>query len=151
MAKFDDYKFGIALAAMSFGDPIIEDIAIVDGTVLARENRNVVTSILMESHKFFTFRNTGPNFGVGPFVAASLVDGDTVNPLSMFATGIMIGWRREDSSASWNVGFGWIVNTDVLEFREGVSDGATTTLMNAADLTRTVDQDGVVVLFSASW
>ena len=155
-ARFEGFKFGIALAAVSFDEPIVEDVAIVDGIVFAREKRKIVTSVMLEMHKFFTFPNTGPDFGVGPFVATSLAEGDTVSTSSIvetIAAGIMIGWKRgpRESSASWNAGLGLLVDSGVSEWREGVSDGATTTSLNPADLTRTADRTGAVLLFSASW
>ena len=147
--EFAGFKFGIGIAAILFDEPRIENVDIDNGTVFVREKRDVDTSILFETHKFFTFE--GSSMGVGPFVAASLAQEDGANPLSIFAAGVMMGWKRPNSSSSWNVGLGLIVDTDALEFREGISDGASTTIANPDDLTRTVNQNGLILLFSASW
>lgn len=148
---FSDFKFGVAVAAAQFHVPKIENVEIVDASVVVRAQREIVTSVLFESHKFFTFPRTGPDFGLGPFVAASLANSEKVSPLSMFAFGAMVGWRRQESSGSWNVGFGWVVDTDAVELRDGVSDGAPTMITNASDLVRTVNQEGLLLLFSATW
>ena len=148
--EFAGYRFGLGLAAMVFDSPQISNVEIVDGTVYVRETRDVSTSVLFEAHKFITSKKY-PGIGTGPFIAASLADDADVHPLSVFGVGWMIGWKHRDSTRSWNVGVGWFVDVNGLEFRDELSDGASTDVTNAKDLTRTTDQSGLMVMFSSNW
>ena len=147
--KFAGFNFGIGIAAIKFDGPSIGNVDISDGSVFVRDKHDIDTTILFETHRFFPLEKN--DAGIGPFVAASLAQKDGADPLSLFATGVMMGWKRKNSSSSWNIGLGFIVDTNALELREGITDGTSTTITNPNDLIRTVNQNGFVLLFSATW
>lgn len=149
--RFVGFRFGIGLSAMNFGQQSIDSVDLVDGQVFVRERRDIETAIMFESHKFFTISRFGENFGIGPFVAASLSDEEGANPLSKFGAGLMMGWRKPQSQYSWNVGLAWVVDTDSVELRPGVQDGQPTEVTDTNNLTRTTDREGVMLIFSAAW
>ncbi len=149
--EFAGYRFGIGLAAIQFDSPQIQDVEIVDGTVLVRKKQKVSPSVVFEAHNFFTGRGGGlADFGHGPFIAAAFADDDSKS-LSKFGFGWMVGWKQPRSERSWNMGLGLLVDMDAMVLREGIEDGAPTTIKVAKDLTVRTDQTGLMLLFSSNW
>lgn len=149
--RFENFGFGIALAAIDFDQSVVDDVAIVDGHVRVGESRDIATTVLFESHYFWTIPGLSERIGYGPFVAASLASEAGVNPLSTFAVGGMIGFKRRNTAGSFNIGIGYAVDTDASVLRSGISDGMATDEMDSANLVRKTDVGGLLLMFSATW
>ncbi len=147
---FAGFKVSPGIAAITFSDPKIEDVQIVDGKVVVGDRRNTITTVVLESHRFFT-PESRPNLGYGPFLVVPMGVGESSKRIPMFGLGFMVGFKQADSSSSWNVGLGVVVDTDALELREGLKDGIRTAETRVDSLTRKVDSKGWMVLVSASW
>ncbi len=52
--RFVGFRFGIGLSALNFNQQSIDSVDLVGGEVFVRERRDIETSIMFESHKFFT-------------------------------------------------------------------------------------------------
>ncbi len=128
---------------------------LVDQVVVVREERSNQARVILESHAFFmdwgAEDDDSRQWGLGPFVAASLADDQGQGLLDAFGAGIMLGTRRPGSTASFNIGVGWFVDTEVTRLRDGLANGIETTIMDTNDLTREVDEEGLMILFSGSW
>ena len=148
---FGGLKFGLGLAA-TFIDNKISNARVIDGRIVVTERSSTQARAILESHKFIWGRKDEDfGWGYGPFVAAALADDQGQGFLNAFGLGLMAGFRSEAGPASWNIGVGWFVDTDVKRLRKGLSDGMETTVTDSADLLRTVDQDGVMIIVSGTW
>ncbi|MEH3041116.1 MAG: hypothetical protein PGN21_13720 [Sphingomonas paucimobilis] len=140
--KFGGIDFGIGVAfTYDLGNnERIREATIVDNIVRVTRTENVRARLILESHYFFTPRHTlfgnyggahcdtlkdypdqyddcvarWKNFGIGPFMA---IQPGTDNIIDAIGAGVMIGFRRrEEKSASFNIGIGVLydVNTQIL-------------------------------------
>lgn len=167
--EFNGLRFGLGIGMSFLGDQI-DEVRVVDGIVFVDKQRRNQGRAILESHKFIwtsgvpepeendplygldrSKKLIGREWGLGPFVTASLTDGQGAGLLSAYGAGLMLGFRDAKSSTSWNLGIGWFVDTDVKKLRSGVVDGMQTTIENGADLTQKVDQEGLMILVSGSW
>tara|TARA_B100001059_G_C17446190_1_gene385111 strand:+ start:198 stop:518 length:321 start_codon:yes stop_codon:yes gene_type:complete len=106
---------------------------------------------MLESHYFFNNDNY-EFFGHGPFVAIGIIGEDSIEPLSTFGAGYMLGWKYDqESNVSWNVGLGYYVNTEATLMRDEYSDGMTTTVQDPEKLTYKKDVGALMLLFSATF
>lgn len=171
--EFGGLRFGFGLG-MSFLGNQIDEVRILDGNVVVKKQRSNQGRAILESHKFIwtssypgdeepiadlqantlskaVTRVVGREWGFGPFVTASLADDQGAGLLSAYGIGLMAGFRSKDSSSSWNLGVAWFVDTEVKALRPGIVDGMATSLMNSDDLTKTVDEEGIIIIVSGSW
>ena len=89
--------------------------------------------------------------GVGPFISVSVADTDGGDPFGAYGVGLMMGFKDKKGSGSWNIGFGYFVDTKAKKFRPGIEAGDTTTEQNTDDLLVEHDQGGVMLIVSTSW
>ena len=146
------FGVGIALTRLSSTDTI-DDISIVNGLVSVNQSSKNHGTLMLETHQFiFTGTNRfGNPYGHGPFLAISIADEEGSDPLSSYAVGYMIGFKKEDSSDSWNIGFGGFINTKATVLRSGISDGQATTITDSENLTQDKDKYGWMLMFSSTW
>jgi hypothetical protein len=143
--KFGGIDFGIGIAfSYDLGHhQRVKDAAIVDDLVRVTRTENVRARLILESHYFFTPRIAGlgnytgahcaemkdypdqyddcvarrKNMGIGPFMA---IQPGTDNIIDAIGAGVMIGFRRrEEKSASFNIGIGVLYDVDTQILGDG--------------------------------
>ncbi|MCI5125976.1 MAG: hypothetical protein D3925_16280 [Candidatus Electrothrix sp. AR5] len=126
------FKFGVALGlTMDLGDnDRVESAEVVNGVVRVTKDNNYSPRIMLETHYFFTpgpQDTFGPEeflghkegeWGFGPFVALQTGSEDIIEYIG---AGIMLGFRRsEESTNSFNVGLGVVVDPSVKILGDGI-------------------------------
>jgi len=103
----------------------IDEAKLVNNVVRVTEERNDIPRIMLESHYFFlpdtTFlRAVEPkNWGHGPFVAIQPGSEEIIEAIGF---GWMIGFKRENSESSWNIGAGLVVDPNVKILGDGIEE-----------------------------
>jgi hypothetical protein len=124
--KFGGIEFGVGIsltADIGSQDRVVKG-SVVNGIVRADQTDNSKARIMLESHYFFTperrFLGLGSKmWGVGPFVALRPGSDDIIDAI---AFGGMIGFRRaEDSTSSFNIGIGLVIDPNVQILGEGIT------------------------------
>lgn len=124
--KFGGIEFGVGIsltADIGSQDRVVKG-SVVNGIVRADQTDNSKARIMLESHYFFTPEKRvfglEPNmWGVGPFVALRPGSDDIIDAI---AFGGMIGFRRaEDSTSSFNIGIGLVIDPNVQILGEGIT------------------------------
>lgn len=130
--EFLGIEFGLGLGMaidISEGDRV-EEASVVAGVVRVNKTGNAQPRILLETHYFWqlafeertrqigsqAIRIREADIGIGPFVA---VQGSDEQVLESFALGVMIGFKRSESS-SLNLGFGLVLDPDVKTLGDGI-------------------------------
>lgn len=123
--EFAGIQMGIGLAmTYKHGRDRVQEASIQDGLVRIDKEENRLPKVMLETHYFFT-PEKNPNFGWGPFVAIE-PNGSGGTAIGSYAIGGMIGFRRKDQPSmekgSWNLGVGYIVNTNVKTLGDGINE-----------------------------
>ena len=125
--QFYGVSFGIAPSVLFGGPEEVRAASIVDqgGTpvVQVTESRDDTTAVLLETHYFFQPKKILDTYewGFGPFLGIQVTEDDILQGIGF---GGMIGFRyAEDSSRSFNIGFGVFLDEDVQTLASGFSDG----------------------------
>lgn len=151
--NFSGLRFGLGVGISFLGEQI-DKVEIIDSRIAITESRSNQARVILESHKFLWDGNMNKEkgqWGIGPFIAASLADNQGQGLLDAFGLGVMVGFRNGTSNTSWNIGAGWFVDTQIKELRPGLEDGMETTITDSALLTREIDKEGLMILISGSW
>lgn len=154
---FEKFRLGIGIAFTKLHDESIDDVDIRDNRIVISKEREHRGSFMLETHKFFTFNRLSLMFpdshkvGVGPFISVSVADTEGSDPFSAYGVGLMMGFKDRKGSGSWNIGFGYFVDTKAKKLSPGIKAGDTTTVQNTDDLLVERDQGGVMVIVSTSW
>jgi|GEM_PF-2120541 len=157
LEDFEKFKLGIGIAFTKLHNQSIDDVDVRDGRIVVTKEREHRGSFMLETHKFFTYQRLSRMFpnthsvGVGPFISVSVADTDGGDPFSAYGVGLMMGFKDRTGSGSWNIGFGYFVDTKAKELRSGIEAGDTTTVQNTDDLLVERDQGGVMLIVSTSW
>ncbi|WP_417543039.1 hypothetical protein [Marinobacter sp.] len=154
--EFKNFKLGIGIAFTKLHGTSIEDLDIRDGQIVVEKERSHRGNFMLETHKFFTpqwlNRQVGADtVGIGPFITVSIADTDGGDPFSSYGVGLMAGFKDRQGGGSWNIGFGYFVETKAQKLRSGVSEGDTTTVTDTDDLLVERDQGGIMLIVSTSW
>jgi hypothetical protein len=152
--EFAGLKFGVGIS-MTFdtGENKRVEAASVDANGIVRVDQVLDTParIMLESHYFFQLKNND-KAGLGPFMALQPGSDEIINALGL---GLMLGFRRDTTSQSFNLGLGYAVDprSKILgeEFIEGelapkAPDGTAIPVRY-----KTTQQGGLLLLFSFSW
>lgn len=150
----EGFGFGAGLAASwDFHTHDRVDDAIVDANGIVRINvqSNVQARFLLELHHFpWTFGNGSR--GVGPFIS---VQPSGANIVETVAIGMLYGFKRSDSGASFNIGIGYEVDPSVQVLGdEFVANAPAPTGPDGEALPiryMTLAQGGLTFLTSFSW
>ena len=87
----------------------------------------------------------------GPYVAIGITGEDkSIDPLSVFGMGWMVGFKRQDGS-SFNIGLGYFVDSAVKQLKSPLENGGITTITDTSKLTVERDEEGYMLMFSASF
>lgn len=157
LEDFEKFKLGIGIAFTKLHNQSIDDVDVRDGRIVVTKEREHRGSFMLETHKFFTYQRLSRMFpnthsvGVGPFISVSVADTDGGDPFSAYGVGLMMGFKDRTGSGSWNIGFGYFVDTKAKKLRSGIEAGDTTTVQNTDDLLVERDQGGVMLIVSTSW
>ena len=150
---FAGLKFGIGLSAsLDTGNHDRVDDAEVDpnGIVRVLKTSNALARIMLESHYLFVTKN--PKIGVGPFVAVQPGSNEVINALGI---GLMLGFRRDTSDQSFNIGIGYSIDPATKILGDGfVENAAAPKGPDSRALPiryKTVNQGGVLLLTSFTW
>ena len=149
---FAGINWGPALAFTFLSEEVVNEVSIVDSTVRVDHAIEQRAILMLESHYFFTFADD--QYGVGPFIAIGIVGEDGIDPLSTYSTGIMFGAKtggKDDLTQSWNIGFGYFIDSSANVLREQYSDGQTVTISDPTALLKKDDIDGFALMFSATF
>ncbi len=146
----------------------ISDAELVNGIVRVKDENNGRARIMLESHYFFTptlkflnLENRAPTeengeiidpgkkqFGIGPFFA---LQPGSDNIIEAIALGLMIGFRRGDTSESFNLGIGVVVDPNTKILGDGIVANQPLPAGETAIRFKEVMQTGVLVLASFSF
>ena len=156
--EFAGFNFGIGIAPTFMSNEIIEDVVIDEsGVIRVKKAAKSNVKLMLETHKFIRTFTCGhwycgkeSEMGWGPFMSISLTDEEGADPLSTFAAGIMWGWKNADNLTSWNFGIGPFI-TEGQTLRDGFFDGMQTTETDVANILKTRDETGWMLMFSATW
>ena len=137
--SFAGLNWGVGLAFTSIAGKSIEKADVVDGKVRILEEHGKFASLMLESHYFFRPNKSfmGTDIGFGPFAAVQLAD-EGGTDIDTYGIGIMMGFKNQDvtDGGSWNLGFGYFVDTNVQEFGSGVQEGQPRLLFVSKRLTK---------------
>jgi hypothetical protein len=163
-AEFAGLSFGIGLSFTSHvgqSEPIDEAIVDEQGIVRATKRHSGIARVMLEAHYFWTptAKTTGPaadppppRIGLGPFVAIQPGSDEIIKAI---AGGIMLGFRRTDTSKSFNVGVGVVSDMNARVLGNGLtldmpapvdSSGKPVAIRYEEDT-----QYGIVLLTSFAW
>lgn len=128
--EFAGINFGVGISLTSdLGENDRISSAILDENDIIRveTEQNAVARIMLESHYFFKPKTDdfsffgivdGIDWGHGPFVALQPGTDEIIEAIGI---GWMIGFRRDkDSSSSWNIGIGYVVDPSVNTLGDGM-------------------------------
>lgn len=114
-----DWSLGVGVSFDIEGDDRVESASVVNGILRVEEENSAVPRLVAEVHYFFSDRDRKALWGFGPFVGIQTSDEEV---LESFALGAMVGWRRSiDSSSSFNLGIGLVLDTDVQVLGDGLT------------------------------
>lgn len=132
--EFAGINFGVGISLthdIGNNDRISSAILDENGIVRVSKDQNDIARIMLESHYFFEPRDSdmnflgiveGINWGHGPFVSLQPGTNEIIEAIGI---GWMIGFRRsKDSSSSWNIGIGYVVDPNVQVFADGIAENA---------------------------
>lgn len=113
---------GLSLTLDTGSNDRVDDAEVVGGLVRVKDEENARARIMLESHYFFlpqrSFLGVSANdWGIGPFVAIQPGENDIVQAAG---AGLMIGFRRPDSSSSWNIGVGLVYDPNTKTLGDGI-------------------------------
>lgn len=148
--QFAGLNWGAGIAFLTYEDKYIEDVSIDNGIIRINNEASNNAVAMLESHYFFT-PGKEKEFGHGPFVSIGIVGEDGVDPLSLYALGWMIGFKRINSGSSWNFGIGYFINTETETLRRGLADGIETEETDPQKLLKKSDEGGLMLMFSANF
>jgi len=121
------FGVGISLTIDTGSSDRVESASVVNGIVRVTDENNAVARIMLESHYFFKAKSkilglfdVGP-YGHGPFIALQPGTDEIIEAAGL---GWMWGFKRASASAessdSWNLGIGFIVDPNVQVLGDGV-------------------------------
>lgn len=133
----------------------VTEAEVVDGIVRVSNEDNARARIMLESHFFFQpsrpFLHTSVqefDWGVGPFVAIQPGEKDLVDAIAL---GVMVGFRRPNTSNSWNIGLGYVVDPNTKTLGDGLAANKPLPPGETQIRYKEQDQGGVVILTSFSF
>jgi len=127
---------------------------IIDSLVRITEEDNVKIRMLAELHYFFSLPDTWQEKWLskykttchwGPFVA---IDTQDFKKLDGAGGGWMFGFRSEDKSHTFNIGIGWMVDSNTKELGGDLKDGQPLPAGAKEIWYKTRSQGGVVIITS---
>jgi hypothetical protein len=146
--SFYGLNWGAGLALTHISEDIIEDISIENSKVSVNHSVNHRAIAMLESHYFFQ----ADGIAHGPFVAIGIAGDDkTLNPLSTYGAGWMLGFRQSVKDRPWNLGLGVFIDSSATHLRSGVKDGEVTTETDPSKLTKEEDSTGVMLMLSSQF
>lgn len=122
--KFLGFNWGLGVgASFGLGADRIESAELVNGVVRVSEEVTNTPRIVLEVHNFWK-REDGQDrsFGHGPFAAINFGASDA-DTLSAFGAGYMWGVKRKDSSSSFNIGVGLMLDRGVQQLGDNIENG----------------------------
>ncbi|WP_230772659.1 hypothetical protein [Sphingomonas sp. Leaf4] len=170
-----DFGIGVAFSYDLGNNDRVKEAEIVNGIVRVTHTENIRARLILESHYFFTpksalFSNyTGANcagytgypdqyedctsrrktFGIGPFMA---VQPGSDNIIDAIGAGVMLGFRRrEEKSASFNIGIGVLYDVDTQILGEGFVENGAPPIGETQVRFRRQSQSGLLIMTSYSF
>jgi len=144
---------GLSLTLDTGSHDRVNDAEVVAGVVRVKDEDNARARIMLESHYFFLpqrgfFGVSQGDWGVGPFVAIQPGEDDIVEAAAL---GLMIGFRRPNTSSSWNIGVGVVFDPDTKTLGDGIRPDQPLPAGETAIRYKERAQKGVVILTSFSF
>ena len=141
------FGFGIGLSfTIDTGDNSrVKSAEVVDGIVRVTDEENGIPRLVLEGHYFF---GTDDGFGHGPFVAVQPGDNEIINSAAL---GYMVGFKKQNSDDSWNLGIGIAADPNVQILGEGIKANQPLPGNEESVRYKEETQYGVMILFSTSW
>jgi hypothetical protein len=123
---FAGLSFGAGLSftrTIGGSEPIDEAVVDEQGNVRVTKRHSGIARVMLEAHYFWTptAGSTPPRVGTGPFVA---IQPGSDQIISAIAGGIMVGFRRTDTSKSFNVGVGVVSDMNARTLGHGFTEDA---------------------------
>jgi hypothetical protein len=123
-AAGEDFKglgFSAAVAVSFYGDSRIQTAELIDGYVRVTERSNITTTLMLETHYFFT---KGPQvesrWGVGPYIGIVSSNSEIIDA---FSIGCLLGLRPSlDNRKSFNIGAGIVWDPNGTKLGNGLNE-----------------------------
>lgn len=134
--KFLGISFGVGIAATLIhrgSEARIEETVMIGEPAVVRVTKRtrVPTRLLLESHYFFSLNKANDKrcsmvsesswLGLGPFLAVQPGVGEIIEAVGF---GLMVGFRRGDSTQSFNLGLGGLVDASSPVLGDGIAENA---------------------------
>lgn len=154
--NFFDTNFGLGLSlTRDLGDNDRIAAAELDpnGIVRITDEENDLARLMLEAHHFFTPSIFGGDseglWGWGPFVAVQPGEGEIIDAV---AAGLMVGFRySRESSNSFNIGIGYIVDPNTQILGEGIVANQSLPEGETEIRFRETSQHGLLIMTSFSF
>ncbi len=156
-----NFGVGISLTLDTGSNSRIDAAQIIQSTengvtssiVRVDKESNDRARIMLESHYFFTPNNKflgrdSGAWGIGPFIA---LQPGTDEIIETIGGGVMIGFKRPDSSGSWNLGLGYAVDPRVQILGDGFVENEAPPAGETAVRFKETSQGGVLLITSFSF
>ncbi|MES2834033.1 MAG: hypothetical protein V4707_04895 [Pseudomonadota bacterium] len=145
-----DLGVGISVTFDFGGIERISEAEVVSGVVRVKDEDDARARIMLESHYFFTpsgtpFGVAQGDWGVGPFVA---IQPGTDEVIEAAALGVMMGFRREGTGDSFNIGIGVAVDPNTRTLGDGIERDMPLPVGETAVRYKEESQFGLVILTS---
>lgn len=147
--KFAGINFGVGMAlTFKHGKDRIDNASIEGGVVRVNKEHNRQPKLMLETHYFFKPKES---IGIGPFLGIE-PDSTGGNVIGSYALGVMLGLKREgETKSSWNIGVGYIVNTNVKVLGDGIEEGSPLPTGETNIRYKEVNQPGWLIMAAFSW
>ncbi len=145
-----DLGVGISVTFDFGGIERISEAEVVGGVVRVKDEDDARARIMLESHYFFTpdfpmFGVEHKDWGIGPFVA---IQPGTDEVIEAAALGLMMGFRREGTGDSFNIGIGVAVDPNTRTLGDGIERDMPLPVGETAVRYKEESQFGLVILTS---
>ena len=150
--KFAGINWGVGLAFLGINGQSIDEAKLIDNVVRITKEHSKSAALMLETHYFMQDKDKwGANIGHGPFATIRLA-GSEGEKIGAFGLGWMIGFKDGPvDGGSWNVGFGFFVDTEVQELGSGISEGQALPGSETAIRFKEVDKSGWVIMLSSTF
>jgi hypothetical protein len=151
------FGVGISLTVDIGSTDRVESATVVNGIVRVTDENNDLPRVMLESHYFFLGKGkfgslTENQWGLGPFLA--LQPGSN-NIVEAVAFGLMVGLKRpsqsKESTASWNLGLGFVVDPHVQVLGDGIHENQPLPPGETEIRYKQESQWGALIIFSFSF
>ncbi|WP_281558196.1 hypothetical protein [Thalassomonas sp. RHCl1] len=148
--QFGGWDFNLAIALLNYGsDEFIDGVTIENKEIRVDHVTSNQGALMLEAHHYWVEQTSDFVWGWGPFFSIGLAKEEGGDPLSTYGAGLMAGIKNGDST--FNVGVGYYIDTDFVKFRKGIKEGDQTEETDPQKLLQRTDEDGLMIVFTATF